>query len=418
MSKLARSPLAPKSFPDLLPVAGVEMGVAESGMKYAGRPDTLLATFAVGTVAAGVFTKNTCPAAPVDWCRAALKATGGSARALVVNAGNANAFTGAAGADATRITAETAAELVGSAAQEVMICSTGVIGEVPPIAPLIDPLEGIYSGLSGCPSSSGWLDAAIAISTTDTFPKGCSKVAIIDGKKVVLSGITKGSGMIQPNMATMLAFVFTNADLSQGVLQALLSDITEKSFNAVTVDSDTSTNDTLLAFATGVNAGHARITDAADPRLADFTEKFTELCIDLAQQLVRDGEGATKFVTIKVEGAADDASAKRTALAIANSPLMKTAIAGEDPNWGRLVMAIGKSGERVNRDAVKIWIGDQGVAENGVVLASYSEDEATKHMQGDEVSFTVDVGVADGEATVWTCDLTHGYITINADYRS
>ena len=414
MTKLARSPLAPKNFPNLLPVAGVEMGVAESRMKYAGRPDTLLATFAAGTVAAGVFTKNTCPAAPVDWCRAALTATGGSARALVVNAGNANAFTGQAGADATRITAETAAALIGADPQDVMICSTGVIGEVPPIAPLTQPLAGIHNSLSG----SQWLDAATAISTTDTFPKGCSKVATIDGEKVVLSGITKGSGMIQPNMATMLAFVFTNANVSQGVLQALLSDVTEKSFNAVTVDSDTSTNDTLLAFATGVNAGHEQITDPADPRLADFTEKFTELCIDLAQQLVRDGEGATKFVTIKVQGGADDASAKRTALAIANSPLMKTAIAGEDPNWGRLVMAIGKSGEQVNRDAVKIWIGDQPTASSGVVLASYSEDEATKHMQGSEVSFTVDVGVASGEATVWTCDLTHGYITINADYRS
>lgn len=414
MSKLARSPLAPKNFPTLLPVAGLEMGVAESRMKYTGRPDTLLATFAAGTVAAGVFTKNTCPAAPVDWCRAGLTATGGKARALVVNAGNANAFTGQAGADATRITAETAAKLVGAAPQEVMICSTGVIGEVPPIAPLIDPLAGIHGGLSG----SQWLDAATAISTTDTFPKGCSKVATIDGAKVVLSGITKGSGMIQPNMATMLAFVFTNADVSQGVLQALLSDITEKSFNSVTVDSDTSTNDTLLAFATGVDAGHDHVSDPADPRLADFTEKLTELCIDLAQQLVRDGEGATKFVTIKVQGGEDDASAKRTALAIANSPLMKTAIAGEDPNWGRLVMAIGKSGEQVNRGAVKIWIGGQPTAENGVVLASYSEDEATKHMQGSEVSFTVDVGVASGEATVWTCDLTHGYITINADYRS
>jgi len=414
MSDLPVSPLAPTQFPKLLSVPGVEMGAVAAGLRYKGRPDLLLMTFAKGTVAAGVFTKSKMPAAPVDWSQEALRITEGSARALVVNAGNANAFTGEKGARAARKTAEIAAGVVGCNPDQVLLASTGVIGEPLDVTEFKKHLPRIHAGLS----ASLWKDAARAITTTDTFIKGATRVVELDGKQVALSGIAKGSGMIAPDMATMLGFLFTNAPVTQGCLQALLSDATEKSFNSVTVDGDTSTNDTVLAFATGAANGSDLIDNPEDPRLVNFREAFLELSVDLAQQLVRDGEGATKFVTMTVEGAENDAAAKAIALTIANSPLVKTAIAGEDPNWGRIVMAVGRSGELASRDKLSIWIGDQLVAQKGLVSSRYSEEEAATHMKRAEIDIRVDVGIGSGAATVWTCDLTHGYISINADYRS
>jgi len=414
MSDLPVSPLAPAQFPKLLSVPGVEMGAVAAGLRYKGRPDLLLMTFVEGTVAAGVFTKSKMPAAPVDWSQEALRMTGGSARALVVNAGNANAFTGEKGARAARKTAEITAGVVGCNPDQVFLASTGVIGEPLDVAEFKKYLPRIHAGLS----ASLWKDAAKAITTTDTFIKGATRVVELGGKQVVLSGIAKGSGMVAPDMATMLGFLFTNAPVTQGCLQALLSDATEKSFNSVTVDGDTSTNDTVLAFATGAASGTDLIDNPEDPRLVNFREAFLELSADLAQQLVRDGEGATKFVTMTVEGAENDAAAKVIALTIANSPLVKTAIAGEDPNWGRIVMAVGRSGELANRDKLSIWIGGQLVAQKGLVSSRYSEEEAADHMKRAEIDIRVDVGVGNGAATVWTCDLTHGYISINADYRS
>ncbi|MFC3050615.1 bifunctional glutamate N-acetyltransferase/amino-acid acetyltransferase ArgJ [Kordiimonas pumila] len=412
MAKLPVSPLAPFEFPSIQPVPGVEFGTVCTGIRYKERPDLLMVVFPENTVAAGVFTRSKAPAAPVDWSRAALAATGGKARCLLVNAGNANAFTGKKGDEAALSSAEMAAEVVGCSTSEVLLASTGVIGQPLNVSSFKKFLPIINSGLSGVL----WKDAAAAISTTDTFPKGCCKVAEIDGQQVIISGIAKGSGMIAPDMATMLGFVFTDAPVSSECLQAILSEATEKSFNATTVDGDTSTNDTVMAFATGVKG--TIITDPADPKLAGFKAQFTALMIDLAQQVVRDGEGATKFITITVEGAEDAAAAKKIALTIANSPLVKTAIAGEDANWGRIVMAVGKSGEAADRDKLQIWIGGQHVAKDGMVLPSYSEEQASAHMKEQEIDIRVHVGIADGTATVWTCDLTHGYISINADYRS
>ena len=369
-----------------------------------------MAVFPEGTAAAGVFTKSKMPAAPVDWSKNALGTTGGRARCLLVNAGNANAFTGTRGKKAAVKSAQIAAEVVGCESDEVLLASTGVIGEPLDVSSFKKFLPRIQAGLSG----ALWKDAARAIATTDTFPKGSSRVTEIDGKSVVISGIAKGSGMIAPDMATMLGFVFTNAPLTPTCLQALLREATDKSFNCTTVDGDTSTNDTVFAFATGGGV----IDDPADPRLDAFKTSFQELMTDLAQQIVRDGEGATKFVTVTVEGAEDEAAAKKIALTIANSPLVKTAIAGEDANWGRIVMAVGKSGEAANRDKLQIWIGDQQVAQNGMVVSDYSEEAASQHMVGQDILFRVDVGVGGGAGTVWTCDLTHGYISINADYRS
>ncbi len=414
MADLPKSPLAPETFPNLLPVAGVELGAVAAGLRYKGRPDLMLACFAPGTQVAGVFTKNKMPAAPVDWCMQALEKTGGTARALVVNAGNANAFTGSKGDKAARVSAESAAKQVGCAPAEVLLASTGVIGEQLDTSSFPKYLKRIHEGLSG----AMWQEVAHAITTTDTFPKGCCRVATIDGRPVVISGIAKGSGMIAPDMATMLGFMFTNANVSASCLKQILQDATELSFNSATVDGDTSTNDCVLAFATGKNANTDTIDQADDERLADFIVKFREVAIDLAQQIVRDGEGATKFVTVKITGAENDKAAQIIAKAVANSPLVKTAIAGEDPNWGRLVMAVGKSGERADRDRLAIWIGDQLVAEKGMVTRRYEEAVAATHMKGQEIFLHLDVGVADGAATVWTCDLTHQYISINADYRS
>lgn len=398
----------------MLPVAGVEIGAVAAGFRYTGRPDLMMAVFADGTAAAGVFTRTKAPAAPVDWSKGALSENGGTAKALVVNAGNANAFTGERGMKAATKSAEVAAAIVGCAPNEVMLASTGVIG-VPMNGSLFEkPLETIHAGLSG----ALWKDAARAIMTTDTFPKGGSRVAEVEGRPVTISGFAKGSGMIAPDMATMLGFVFTNAALTPACLQAILSEATDLSFNSITVDGDTSTNDTVLAFATGQNVRFDPIDDPNDPRLDNFKACFTDLMTDLAQQIVRDGEGATKFVSVTIEGAENDAAARTIAKSVANSPLVKTAIAGEDPNWGRLVMAVGKAGEAADRDKLQIWIGGQQVAKNGAVHPRYSEPEAAAHMKGQEIDIRINVGVADGTATVWTCDLTYDYIRINADYRS
>jgi len=413
MSKLAKSPLAPEGTPTLLSVPGVELGALAAGLRYKGRRDLMMVVFESAANVAGVFTTSKTPAAPIDWCRAAL-ASGKGARALVVNAGNANAFTGRKGAKACQDTAEAAANIVGCTPEQITLASTGVIGEPLNAAPITRKLKHIYAGKS----ANMWQDGAEAIMTTDTFPKGTSSTAAIDGHTVTITGIAKGSGMIAPDMATMLGFVFTNAPVTSECLQAILKRANETSFNAITVDGDTSTNDCVIAFATGKIGLTESIDDPDDPRLADFCNQFEAVMRDLAHQIVRDGEGAQKFVEITVAGAEDDIAARTIAKSVANSPLVKTAIAGEDPNWGRLVMAVGKSGEKADRDALKIWIGDQLVAHKGMVHNRYQEELAAEHMAGQEITLKIDVGVGAGRSTVWTCDLTHQYIDINADYRS
>ena len=414
MSKLPVSPLAPAQFPYMSPVPGVEMGAAASGLKYKSRPDLLLVAFQEGTVGAGIFTQSKMPAAPVDWSKNALDANGGQPRALVVNAGNANAFTGEKGARTARRSAELSAKALACDPEQVLLASTGVIGETLDAALFAKFIPRIAEGLS----SDLWREAARAITTTDTFLKGASKITEIDGRSIAITGIAKGSGMIAPDMATMLGFIFTNAPITASCLRQILVDTNEKSFNCITVDGDTSTNDTLYAFATGGAFTEDLIDDPLDGRLDAFKAAFQEIMLDLAQQLVRDGEGATKFISMTIEGAADDKAARAIALTVANSPLVKTAIAGEDPNWGRLVMAVGRSGELANRDKVAIWIGGQLVATNGQVSNKYNEAMAAQYMKKSDIDIRMNVGVGDGKATVWTCDLTHGYISINADYRS
>ena len=414
MSDLPRSPLAPDHFPPMLAVPGVEMGAVAAGLKYKGRPDLLMMTFAEGTRAAGVFTKSKMPAAPVDWSKHALEASQSLVRGLVVNAGNANAFTGEKGLRAARKTAAIAAGVLNCEPDQILLASTGVIGEPLDVTGFKKYLPRINGGLS----ANMWRDAAKAITTTDTFIKGASRVVEVGGRQVALSAIAKGSGMIAPDMATMLGFLFTNAPLTASCLHRLLQQGAEKSFNCVTVDGDTSTNDTLYAFATGGAFSQDLIDDPEDPRLENFKKAFFAILIDLAQQLVRDGEGATKFVTLRVEGAVDEQSAKKIALTVANSPLVKTAIAGEDPNWGRIVMAVGRAGEPADRDKLAIWIGGEEVAQNGLVSPRYCEETAAEHMKTAEIDIRIHVGVGKASATVWTCDLTHGYISINADYRS
>ena len=406
------SPLAPKSFAALPPLAGVRLATGQAGVRYKDRTDVLVAVLAPGTQVAGVFTKSKTASAPVDWCKTQIKA--GNARALVVNSGNANAFTGKAGLEGTRQIADSAAAIVGCRAQEVFLASTGVIGEPLPAA----KITRILGDLVEAGAAGGWRAAAEAIMTTDTFPKLATASATIDDRKVTINGIAKGSGMIAPDMATMLAFVFTDAKLPAPVLQELLSSGVQNSFNAITVDSDTSTSDTLLLFATGKGAQHAAITKASDRKLADFKNKLDAVLLDLALQVVRDGEGAQKLIRIDVTGAESDQAAKRVALSIANSPLVKTAIAGSDANWGRIVMAVGKSGEAADRDKLKISFGKQVVAENGERAAKYNEEAATKAVSGRNVEIAVDLDIGSGKARVWTCDLTHGYIDINGSYRS
>jgi glutamate N-acetyltransferase/amino-acid N-acetyltransferase len=406
------SPLAPKGFAKLPPLAGVRLATGEAGVRYKGRTDVLLVTLAPGTQAAGVFTKSKTASAPVDWCKAQLKS--GTVRALVVNSGNANAFTGQAGWAGAEAVAQAAAGTLGCATREVMLASTGVIGEPLPAERIVR----ILGSLAESGSASGWRAAADAIMTTDTYPKMATATAEIDGRRVTINGIAKGSGMIAPDMATMLSFVFTDANLPALVLQELLSGGVKGSFNSITVDSDTSTSDTLMLFATGKGANHPAISKAGDKRLGDFKKKLDAVLLDLALQVVRDGEGAQKLIRIDVIGAESDDAAKRIALSIANSPLVKTAIAGNDANWGRVVMAVGKAGEKADRDKLKISFGTQLVAENGQRAAKYNEAAATKAVSGHEVSIAVDLGIGKGMARVWTCDLTHGYIDINGSYRS
>lgn len=405
-----KSPLAPKENPSLPALDGVLIGTAATAMKYKGRDDMLLVSMPRGASVAGVFTTSKCYSAPVGWCRDILK-SGKPAKAVLVNAGNSNAFTGQSGEDAMMSNIEKVADTLGVESDEVYVASTGVIGEVLEADLINDHMDDAASSMS----EDAWLAAAGAILTTDTFDKLATRSAKIGDKQVTINGIAKGSGMIAPDMATMLAFVFTDAAIEGNVLQALLSDTSDKSFNSITVDSDTSTSDTVLLFATGKEDS---ISNLDDPRLDDFKEKLGSLMTDLSHQIVRDGEGASKFVTISVSGAENDKAAKNIAMAIANSPLVKTAIAGEDANWGRIVMAVGKAGEMADRDKLDIHIGGQQVTKNGMAVPDYDEDECTRHLQGEEINIRTDVGIADGKATVWTCDLTHGYITINADYRS
>jgi glutamate N-acetyltransferase/amino-acid N-acetyltransferase len=408
------SPFAPKQLPDAPEIPGVRFATAEAGIRYKGRTDLLLAVLDPGTIAAGVLTRSKTRSAPVEWCAKALEA--GRARALVVNSGNANAFTGKRGREAVEITAEAAAKAVGCGTAEVFIASTGVIGEpmeAGKFAHLLDKLA-----KEAVPDA--WGSAARAIMTTDTFPKLATRRAHIGAAEVTINGFCKGAGMIQPDMATMLCFVFTDAAIEKPALQSLVARAADRTFNCVTVDSDTSTSDTLLLFATGAAEarGCPRIADAADPRLEAFAAALHDLMKELAILVAKDGEGITKFVTVEVDGAENDAAARKIGLSIANSPLVKTAVAGEDPNWGRVVMAVGKAGEAADRDRLSIWFGDILVAADGERAPSYDEDTLARYMQGREITVRVDVGIGRGRATIWTCDLTHGYIDINATYRS
>jgi glutamate N-acetyltransferase / amino-acid N-acetyltransferase len=410
----AVSPLAPAVNPVLPPIAGVRLATAEAGIRYRNRTDVLFVALDPGTAVAGVFTRSRCPSAPVDWCRQSLG--GGGARAVVVNSGNANAFTGLKGRDAVRLTAAIAARAADCRPEEVFIASTGVIGE-----PLdARKFEGVLAECASRAAPDAWSEAATAIMTTDTFPKVATRSATVDGVPVTINGFAKGAGMIAPDMATMLAFAFTDAPLAASALQPLLARGAERSFNCVTVDGDTSTSDTLLLFATGAAgaSGAPRIADASDPRLGPFAEALDDILIDLAQQVARDGEGARKFVTVRVDGATDDTSAHRIALSIANSPLVKTAIAGEDANWGRVVMAVGKAGEPADRDRLAIWFGPHRVAAEGERDPAYSEEATSAYMRGPEIEVRVDLGLGAGAARVWTCDLTKAYVEINGDYRS
>ena len=404
------SPLAPASLPSLSALAGVKLAAGAAGIRYQGRTDVLLVELSAGTAVAGVFTKSLTRSAPVDWCRKAL--AGGKARALVVNAGNANAFTGKAGEDSVERTVKAAAALLGCAATDVFVASTGVIGE-----PMAD--DRLTAALPKLKTQLGddWAAAARAIMTTDTYPKAVARTAKIDGVDVRLQGIIKGSGMIQPDMATMLGFIFTDAAVAAPVLQTLLTRYTPKTFNSITVDSDTSTSDTVLLFATG-KAGHAPVATAGDSRLAGFRRALEAVMHDMALLVVKDGEGVEKLVTIDVAGAASERSARKIGLAIANSPLVKTALAAGDANWGRIVMAVGKSGEKADRDKLAISIGGVAVAAAGARVEGYDEAPIAKHMAGRDIRIHVDVGIGRGKATVWTCDLTHRYIDINGSYRS
>lgn len=406
----AVSPLA-VPLPELPPLPGVRLAAAAAGIRYQGRTDLVMMEVPAGSTVAGVFTSNKCPGAPVDWCRAALK--GGKARAVVVNAGNANVFTGKAGHNACAATAGAAAELLGCAAKQVFVASTGVIGEVLPHDKLIAALPALHASLR----EDAWEAAARGIMTTDTFPKGATRIAEIDGTPVRISGIAKGSGMIAPDMATMLCFIFTDAKLPAAAMQALLHKGVDTSFNCTTVDSDTSTSDTVLLIATG-QAKHARVPAEGGPLLKDFARALNEVLMDLALQVIRDGEGAQKLVRIDVTGAVNARSAKRIAMAVANSPLVKTAIAGEDANWGRIVMAVGKAGEPADRDKLSIAVGGVWMAKDGGVVPGYDEAPVVQHMKGGEVEIAIDLGLGRGKATAWTCDLTHGYIDINGSYRS
>ena len=409
----AVSPLA-VPFPEMPAVPGVLLGTAQAGIRYTAREDVTMMAFPAGTTAAGVFTRNKCPGAPVEWCRDALEGGKGRARALVVTAGNSNVFTGRAGRETCEATAKAAASLAGCKPREVFLASTGVIGERLPTEKLTGALPPLHAALR----EDAWPDAARAILTTDTFPKGAVRKATVGGAEVTLCGIAKGSGMIAPDMATMLCFAATDAKIPAVPLQGMLRRAVDLSFNRVTVDSDTSTSDTVMLFATG-QAKHPRVPPDGDPALLrDFARALQELMLDLALQVVRDGEGAQKLIRVEVTGATSAKSAHRIAMSVANSPLVKTAVAGEDANWGRIVMAVGKAGEPADRDKISVGVGGTWMAREGGVVPGYDEGPVVAHMKGREVEIAVDLGLGRGKATAWTCDLTHGYIDINGSYRS
>lgn len=408
------SPFAPKTYPEIPAIDGLRFATGAVGIRYKERTDIMLALFDKGTQLAGVFTQSKCPSAPVEWCQARLKS--GKARALVVNSGNANAFTGKTGAKATAFTAALAAKAAGLRPHEIFLASTGVIGE-----PLdATKFEGQFEKLVAAAAPDGLFAAAKAIMTTDTYPKVATAKALLGGVEVSIVGMAKGAGMIAPDMATMLAFVFTDAPIGAEALQAMLSKSVETSFNAITVDSDTSTSDTLLLFATGAAAqrGAPKISEPGDRRLKPFRMALDKVLLDLAHQVVKDGEGARKFVKIMVEGAVSKASAKIVARSIANSPLVKTALAGEDANWGRIVMAVGKAGQPADRDRLAIWFGDIRVAAKGLRDPAYDEAKVAALMRLPEIDIRVELGLGKGQATIWTCDLTKEYVAINGDYRS
>jgi glutamate N-acetyltransferase / amino-acid N-acetyltransferase len=410
----AVSPLAPTNVPDMPAISGIRLATAAAGIRYKGRTDVLLAIMDKGTTVAGVFTQSKCPSAPVEWCRAKLGR--GGARALVVNSGNANAFTGKTGRQATALTAAIAAKAVGCRPQEVFLASTGVIGE-----PLdATKFNGVLADLAAQAAPGEWMNAARAIMTTDTFPKVATRTVKLGKAAVTINGMAKGAGMIAPDMATLLSFVFTDAPITAGALQSLLKAGVEDTFNAVTIDGDTSTSDTLLAFATGAAAaeGAPRISRAGDPRLKAFTRAFREVLADLAEQVARDGEGARKLVEIIVEGAVSKSSARKIAMSIANSPLVKTAIAGEDANWGRVVMAVGKAGEPADRDKLSISFNGIRLASKGARDPSYDEAAVSAAMKQPEIRIKVALGLGKGRDRVLTCDLTKEYVAINGDYRS
>ena len=408
------SPFAPARLPDVPVIPGVRLAACEAGIRYANRTDLMMAVLEPGTVVAGVLTKSKTCSAPVLWCRNSLG--NGSGRALVVNSGNANAFTGKKGAEATRMTAEAAAAALGCAPEEVYVASTGVIGE---------PLDAgkfahLLGGLAKAAKPEGWHDAAKAIMTTDTFPKLVTRTARIGETDVAINGFAKGAGMIAPDLATMLSFIFTDAAVDRRVLQGMLAAGADKSFNTITIDSDTSTSDTVLVFATGAakSRGAPAIASATSSAGRKFAAALHDLMHELALWVVKDGEGLTKLVKIEVSGAESDTAARRIGFSIANSPLVKTAIAGGDPNWGRVVMAVGKAGEAADRDKLSITYGDIQVAKNGERARTYDEQKVAAYMEGREIRIAVDLGLGAGKATVWTCDLTHDYVSINADYRS
>lgn len=406
------SPLAPTNVPDMPAIAGVRLATAEAGIRYKNRTDVLLTLFHPGTTVAGVFTQSKCPSAPVEWCRAMLKS--GKARALVVNSGNANAFTGKSGRVATKLTAAIAAKAAGCKTNEIFLASTGVIGE-----PLdASKFEPVMASLNERAKPGDFLAAASAIMTTDTFPKVATATAKIGRTQVTINGIAKGAGMIAPDMATMLSFIFTDAAIAAPALQALLSENVTDTYNAVTIDGDTSTSDTLMIFATAQAKGCPRIARASDPRLTSYKKALRKVLANLAEQVARDGEGARKLVEIVVEGATSDKSARRIAMSIANSPLVKTAIAGEDANWGRVVMAVGKAGEPADRDKLSIWFGGIRVAHKGARDPAYDEAKVSIEMKKPEIYLKVALGLGKGRDRVLTCDLTMEYIAINGDYRS
>ena len=408
------SPLAPKGgFPALPEIGGVRLATAQAGVRYSGRPDVMLAELAPGTVIAGVFTRSATRAAPVLDCESKIGRSASGGAAILVNSGNANAFTGSYGSASVKALTGAVADLLSIDPDRVFTSSTGVIGEPLPHDRILAVLDRLKAGLA--PDRAE--DAARAIMTTDTFPKGAGRQVELGGGTIRIAGIAKGSGMIAPDMATMLVYIFTDARIPQPVLQQMVSASTAKTFNCITVDSDTSTSDTLLVAATGT-ADAPEITSAGSPAGRAFHDALHEVMLDLAHQVVRDGEGASKFVEIRVSGAANDADAHKVAMSVANSPLVKTAIAGEDPNWGRIVMAVGKSGAEADRDRLSIRLGDILVAEKGWVAAGYTEEDGAAYMKRQELVISIDLGLGEGQAVVWTCDLTHRYIEINADYRS